>query len=372
MAGEFKHKDIGPELSRTEWEGVDTHEADGQQADDFIYYDSAAGCWKRLGKADVCGKIDALKKTGDTMTGNLTIAKTTPSVILNETSGANPIDIIKLQDNGTPCGYFVWNRANDEWQFLDSNAAIKLAMEVETGALKTVLPFGIDSFQSFFRNVDTGYLGLAGGSVLNQRGGSLQLCGCDHGTWPGYLRMWIGDYQTGKTPDSKWELYYLTNGTETKIAEIDKNGNFTPAGNIILASGKHIKLVAAPTSDQQVSGQVIEFTAGENLAFGDVCYVGSDEKMWKADADAEATMPVRYMAIATISADASGLFLRSGIVRNAAWNWTVGGLIYADVTAGALTQTAPSGSGDQVQIVGIATHADRMDFNPSPVLVEIA
>ena len=68
-----------------------------------------------------------------------------------------------------------------------------------------------------------------------------------------------------------------------------------------------------------------------------------------------------------------------GVVRNDTWNWTIGpgvsGLIYASVTAttgNTLSQTAPSATGDQVQVVGHAISADIMMFNPSPVMVEIA
>ena len=48
MANEFKHKDIGPECERTEWEGLDTHEADSQAAGDIIYCDGTY--WKRVAK----------------------------------------------------------------------------------------------------------------------------------------------------------------------------------------------------------------------------------------------------------------------------------------------------------------------------------
>jgi hypothetical protein len=94
--------------------------------------------------------------------------------------------------------------------------------------------------------------------------------------------------------------------------------------------------------------------------------------MWKTDADAITTMPAIAMALASISAEATGSFLILGIVRNDAWEWTVGGNIYISTDVGALTQTAPSGSGDVVQIVGIATHADRMFFNPQLTTLEIA
>ena len=93
--------------------------------------------------------------------------------------------------------------------------------------------------------------------------------------------------------------------------------------------------------------------------------------MWKADADAATTMPVKAMALASISADASGKFLLFGWVRDDTWAWTVGGLIYASVTGGALSQTAPSSSGDQVQVVGWAYSADIMFFNPNYALVEL-
>jgi hypothetical protein len=134
---------------------------------------------------------------------------------------------------------------------------------------------------------------------------------------------------------------------------------------------KTVSFTAAPSSDHEASGVIENFTAGEAVAFGDVCYFKSDGKMWKADADASSTMPVKAMAIESISADSSGKFLMVGFARDDTWAWTVGGLIYADVTAGALTQTAPSGTGDQVQVVGWASHADRMFFNPDYTLVEI-
>ena len=110
---------------------------------------------------------------------------------------------------------------------------------------------------------------------------------------------------------------------------------------------------------------------GENVVFGDLLYLNNDGKWRKADADEAATMPGLRLAMATIAADATGETLVKGRVRDDTWNWTVGGAIYASTTPGELTQTAPSGSGDQVQILGYAYHADKMIFDPSPVLVEL-
>jgi hypothetical protein len=54
------------------------------------------------------------------------------------------------------------------------------------------------------------------------------------------------------------------------------------------------------------------------------------------------------------------------------WNFTVGAIVYVDTTtAGGLTTTAPSGTGDFVQAVGIAMTADTLYFNPDFAMVEI-
>jgi hypothetical protein len=70
------------------------------------------------------------------------------------------------------------------------------------------------------------------------------------------------------------------------------------------------------------------------------------------------------MALESKSADQTCSMLVAGRVRDDDWNWTVGGLVFASTTAGALTQTAPSGTTDVVQIVGVAYHADKMLFAP--------
>ena len=85
------------------------------------------------------------------------------------------------------------------------------------------------------------------------------------------------------------------------------------------------------------------------------------------------TMPVVAMALATISADADGLFLKYGYVRDDSWNWTIGavsGLIYASETAGEMSQSAP-GSGGQLQEIGYGYSVDIMFFNPQYGMLEI-
>jgi len=105
------------------------------------------------------------------------------------------------------------------------------------------------------------------------------------------------------------------------------------------------------------------------VVFGNVCYYKSDGKMWKAGSGGIATGITLGMATESKSAEQACIFLLQGIARNDAWAWTVGGLVYLS-TAGAMTQTAPSGADNVVQVLGVATHADRMYFNPQLAVVE--
>lgn len=172
--------------------------------------------------------------------------------------------------------------------------------------------------------------------------------------------------------------------TENNLMDADSNGLPDDSGLSVsdvsdAVSKKHtqntdntIIFTEAPSSDHTATGVKSTFTAGESLVFGDICYFKSDGKMWKADADASTTMPVMAMALESITADESGSFLLIGIARDDSWAWTVGATLYVDTTAGALTETAPSGSGDVVQAVAIATHADRIYFKPDLTTIEIA
>lgn len=126
-------------------------------------------------------------------------------------------------------------------------------------------------------------------------------------------------------------------------------------------------LTPAPGTDLLTSGPTATLQAGEALAHGDFCYMNSSGKMVKGDADAIGTSGVFAMAKATIENDATGLFALPGsFIRKDAWNWgTVGAYVYLDTaTAGGLTQTAPTATDAAIQIVGVATHADRIYFNP--------
>ena len=151
-------------------------------------------------------------------------------------------------------------------------------------------------------------------------------------------------------------------------------GTISAGGDITLADAKSLIFDPIPASDHTAGGLVAPMTAGATLAFGDAVYQKSDGEMHLGDADAAATSGVIAIAVASGSDGASSNFMFYGFLRDDTWNWTVGGLIYLSTTGtsgNTLTQTAPSGSGDIVQILGVATHADRIFFNPSLTYAEV-
>ena len=155
----------------------------------------------------------------------------------------------------------------------------------------------------------------------------------------------------------------------TVVAKITKGAVFSG-----IVNATDVDIDSTPDSDHLASGLTITLTDNENEAFGDVCYIDSDGQAHLADADAIASGIVCVMcADATISADASGDYLLHGIARDDTWTWTVGGLVYLSLTGttgNTLTQTRPSATDDCIVILGVATHADRMYFNPQLVIVE--
>ncbi len=185
------------------------------------------------------------------------------------------------------------------------------------------------------------------------------------------------------------------------------------------------------------SGASATHTAGPALAFGDLCFMGPDGKWWKgignlssvwaaghaynigdvikptatqtyflfcttAGTSAAVTEPswnttigattadgtgalvwttiqytsiaVRRMALATINAGATGLFLEKGYVRNDAWTAVSSGCsTYLDSsTPGAYTVTPPVTAGNIQQIIGrAASQTKTIFFNPEFSMIQV-
>lgn len=124
------------------------------------------------------------------------------------------------------------------------------------------------------------------------------------------------------------------------------------------------------TYNSFIINQVISLTAGEAITSGDVCYLSSDGKMYKAIASGESTSSgFLGMAMEDISSGSGGTFLVNGIYTTS--GLTAGDKLYlSDSTNGGVTNTAPSASGSIVRIIGYSLSSTELYFKPDNSYVE--
>jgi len=134
-------------------------------------------------------------------------------------------------------------------------------------------------------------------------------------------------------------------------------------------------LDGTPGTDHTANGpQTNTFNSGYSSTIMDLVYMGSGGKWLEADADATGTS-INMLAVALeakTDTQAMNVALPGSFVRDDTWNWTIGVPLYVSTTLGAITATAPSGSGDVVRTVGFAVTADIIYFNPSPDYLTVA
>jgi hypothetical protein len=145
------------------------------------------------------------------------------------------------------------------------------------------------------------------------------------------------------------------------------------ASTVETLTGKTLQLNAALGTDDTLTGTTISgLNAGATIAQWEAVYLSASSTWLLADANGSGTYPAVGLAVAAGSDTNPLTVITTGTVRNDAWNWTPGGRLYLSATAGGLTQTAPSTSGDQVQDVGFALTADIafVDFSGLYVTIE--
>lgn len=153
-----------------------------------------------------------------------------------------------------------------------------------------------------------------------------------------------------------------TDDFEIVFSDISGSGSLTAS---------QLSLDSTPDTDETANGIKATKTVDSNATgFGALLFLASDGNYDEADASASSTMPCTALALE--SGTGSKQILKHGYVRDDSWSWTPGGLVYVSTTTGALTQTAPSGTGEYVQIVGNAESATILYFNPEYTMIEVA
>jgi len=203
-----------------------------------------------------------------------------------------------------------------------------------------------------------------------------------------------GDILTGTTIylgyGSSADVYLKNNSSNAiSVQSNDQTGfkyNFGGAAELYHAGVKKFETTAtgvdvsgdiaidAVPADGTASGIVITGTVDTNaFGVGALLMLGADGNWDTADADAEATCSGMLGLALTAGTGASKKILLQGFVTLAAtWEWgTIGGKLYASTSVGELTLTAPVGAADIVRIVGYATSADTIYFDPDKTYVEV-
>ena len=139
---------------------------------------------------------------------------------------------------------------------------------------------------------------------------------------------------------------------------------------------RDVRVAGSPAdiADHNYHGLTAWMLAGAAIgAFDLVCVHTTTGEIIVADASAYATARVIGICLADPISDTNeGTILLQGFIRDNDWSWTTGDTLYLSTTAGDLTATAPSGSGDFVVPVGIALSPDIVYINPSMTVIEHA
>lgn len=192
----------------------------------------------------------------------------------------------------------------------------------------------------------------------------------------------LGSYTnaaTAETISAQWTfgagLLTDTIGEETAAAGVTIDGVLLKDGEVTTDTINEDTTTAGVTVDQmwiKDGGIHRNFTAAENLSAGDLCYLNSSNKMAKADADAASTSTnMLGLSTGVAAADSTQEFVLYGGL-NEFGSLTIGAPVYVSTTAGGVTQTAPTGTGDIVRIIGYAISATEIYLDPDKTWVELA
>ena len=151
--------------------------------------------------------------------------------------------------------------------------------------------------------------------------------------------------------------------------KLDVNGNIKVHGDLMLQSGSSIVLTDQPTANTG-GGTIVNWSVSDATTAGTLYTVKTNGLWTPVDADNEATS-IGMLAIALGSNATAGMLLQ-GFFYKASHGFTIGLPLYISNTAGAFSTTRPTGANDYVRIIGYATSANYIYFDPDKTWVQVA
>ena len=311
----------------------------------------------------------------NTISGNINTTITTANTKIDTTSGTLQTQITNL--DFTPYAKIDGSRNFTGQETFESDVIIQGNLIVSgTEYITTVEQLQLENHLLVINSGEVGE-GISFGSA------GIDI---DRGTLPHYQLLFdesIDEFQVGisgslETIATEPYVDTVSGVLQTAIDGKQASGDYATNSKVDTASGtlqtaitNISSLTYSPANTSYSSTATTTATAGETLAFGNVCYLKSDGKYWKSSATSSGSgMPVRAMALATISGNATGNFLvGQGYVRNDSWTFTTGGDIYASTSSGTMTQTVPATAGNVVQLLGYATASGTMMVIPDSTYI---
>ena len=163
--------------------------------------------------------------------------------------------------------------------------------------------------------------------------------------------------------ESANDITFSTNASEKM--------RITSTGDIELAPSSRIVLDDQPTaSTASGSGTIVKWSVSESTTAGLLYAVKTTGGWTTTDADVENRSI--YMLGIALSTNANLGMLLQGFFYKSAHGFTIGLPLYISNTAGAFTTTRPTGTNDYVRIIGYATSANYIYFDPDKTWVQVA
>ena len=183
-----------------------------------------------------------------------------------------------------------------------------------------------------------------------------------------------GITKVGTAADQEYIDFSTSNEVNVKVNNTERL-SVTASGADVTGELTSTKNVFSKTSDTNfsVQGDIVKIGTGSTTQ-GELCYYKSDGAWAAADADAVATSGGVLLGIALgTDPDSDGMLLR-GMFTLDHDPGTIADELYVSTTAGDITGTAPSGSGDVVRVVGYCLDSTngQVWFNPSNDFIEVA
>jgi hypothetical protein len=171
----------------------------------------------------------------------------------------------------------------------------------------------------------------------------------------------------------------ITSGGLLKFGAYALGGAGTPAnllgvdgsGNVVKTNSFNLILDDTPAANTTSgSGNIVNWSVSETVTAGTLYAVKTNGGWTTADADSEPKST--YMLAIALGSNATAGMLLQGFFYKLNHGFTIGAPLYVSNTAGSFSNSRPTGTGDYVRIIGYATSANYIYFDPDKTWVKIA